>query len=246
MWWLARGESHLPTGLAWLSPAEAGHAAGMRFAKRRSEFLIARWAAKNALARFLSVPATVDALGRIEIRHAPTGAPRAWVDGRPADVRLSLTDRAGWAVCLVSDAPGPVGCDLELVEERSTGFVADFLTSAERDYVESAANSDGRHLAANLIWSAKESGLKVLETGLRRDTRSVEVTVTSMADGWNRLSVRTAEGPEFPGWWSRFGEFVLTVATEAGSPEPVELDDPPLLRDAVPAHSWLGQPLSRP
>ena len=99
---------------------------------------------------------------------------------------MSLSDRAGWAVCLVGEALGRVGCDLEIVEPRSAGFVADFLTAAEQEYV-AAQPAAERDAAANLIWSAKESALKVLQTGLRRDTRSVEVRVGTGPGGHDRV-----------------------------------------------------------
>jgi 4'-phosphopantetheinyl transferase len=246
MRWLARGAQHLPGGTFWLSEAEARHADSMRFTKRRSEFLVARWTAKQALCAVLQLDGTPENLRRLEVRHRPTGAPLACVDGVPAGVQLSLTDRADWAVCVVSDDPTRVGCDLELVEARSTAFVRDFLTAGEQRYVDAAADAVGRDLAANLIWSATESALKVLETGLRRDTRSVDITVASTAgratDGWGELSARTTEGAVFPGWWRRYGEFVLTVVSEVALPAPIDLDDPPLLLGARPTHHWLQQP----
>ena len=67
-----------------------------------------------------------------------------------------------------------------------------------------------RDLLANLVWCGKESALKVLRTGLRRDTRSVEVSFPEggAVDGWAPMSVRAVEGTVFPGWWQRFGAFV--------------------------------------
>jgi hypothetical protein len=42
----------------------------------------------------------------------------------------------------------------------------------------------------------------------------------------------------FPGWWQRFGAFVLTVAaTEAFEP-PRSFDSPPGLAGAAPAEAW--------
>jgi len=46
-----------------------------------------------------------------------------------------MTDRADWAVCLASTETVALGCDLELVEPRSDGFVADYLTPAEQEFV---------------------------------------------------------------------------------------------------------------
>ncbi|HEU5158422.1 MAG TPA: 4'-phosphopantetheinyl transferase superfamily protein [Streptosporangiaceae bacterium] len=243
MRWLARGEPHLPRGDdSWLSPAEAARAAAMRFTKRRTEFLVARWSAKEAIARrLLAVGGERVDPRRVEVRHHVTGAPEAYLDGRPLDVGISLTDRAGWAVCVLGGAPGEVGCDLELVEPRSPAFVRDYFTAAERDFV------GADPLAANLLWSAKESALKVLRTGLRRDTRTVEVATVreggaGAVDGWTPLTVRAAEGAVFHGWWRRYGDFVLTTAAARPVPPPVPLEDHPALAAAVPVHSWLDRP----
>ncbi|GAA3560432.1 hypothetical protein GCM10022419_046340 [Nonomuraea rosea] len=235
MKWLARGERHLPLGNDWLAPEEAKRAAGLRFAKRRTEYLVARWTAKEAL-RLLYPAAPYE----LEVRHHPSGAPEAYLSGRPLPVGMSLTDRAGWAVCLVGLTPGAVGCDLELVEPRTARFVADYFTSGEQKVI------GADPLLANLLWSAKESALKVLRTGLRRDTRSVEVSLGCglPSGGWSRFTVRAAEGRLLYGWWRRFGEFVLTTAADAPIPAPSCMEDPPALASAAPSHTWLARPLA--
>ena len=177
-WWLARGEDQLPPVGDWLTAAERSRAAGLRYTKRRQDFLLGRWTLKLAVARVLGWPDDPAGLARVEARPAPGGAPRLYVDGLPAARGVSLTDRAGCAVCLVAASAGTVGCDVEIIEPRSDAFVRDYLTEPERRII--AAAGPGRDKAANLIWSAKESALKVLETGLRRDTRSVEVTVPDL------------------------------------------------------------------
>ena len=81
----------------------------------------------------------------------------------------------------------------------------------------------------------------MLETGLRRDTRSVEVDVLEM-DGdrrWARPAVGAEEGTRFPGWWRRYGDFLLTVVTDADTSPPTTMEEPPRLAAAVPSHSWL-------
>src|SRR5205814_5221183 len=118
-WWLARSAELTPDTGEWLSPAERAYADAQRYTKRRSEFRIARYTAKSAIARAMDLPQDLPTLARIEIRHEPSGAPYACIDGRPAGMGLSLTDRADWAVCLLGDGGLRVGCDLELVEPRS-------------------------------------------------------------------------------------------------------------------------------
>lgn len=243
--WLALGEDALPAGEQWLAPAEAASLAGLRFTKRRTEYLLRRLVAKHAVAAVTGRPPNPTALAGIEVRNAPSGAPYVCVDGAPIEVGVSISDRAGWAVCVTSPTgPLAVGCDLELVEPRTPGFVRDFFTAAEQRWIASRAAGDERDMGANLVWSAKESALKVLRTGLRRDTRTVEVTVAApRADGWGELTVRASEGTVFPGWWRREGRFLLTFAAEVAAPPPLALGDPAVLAAAEPRHSWLEGPL---
>jgi 4'-phosphopantetheinyl transferase len=237
--WLAQGEAHVPAHDRWLTAPEADRLASMRFSKRRVESRLGRWTAKRAVALATGIETGDEALAAISIRNAPDGAPEVFVDGVAAPVRISMTDRAGWAVAAVS-GHGEVGCDLELVEPRSAAFVRDYLTDAERLLV---AGWDDPHLAANLVWSAKESALKVLHTGLRRDTRSVEVEPADWpGGGWHSLSVRAVEGRTFPGWWRRFGAFLLTVAAESPLAPPTGLVEPSPLEGAEPRHSWMESP----
>ena len=247
MWWLAHGEHDVPAGAQWLSPREQALLAGIRYTKRHVEFLTRRYAAKRALATVLGRDGTADELARIEVRNYPGGAPYVTLDGQATAIELSLSDRAGWAVCLVGapgTALGPLGIDLEIVEPRSRGFVEDFFTAAEREAVLALPEGEARDEAANLIWSAKEAALKVMKVGLRADTREVEVSLDGMrrADGWTSMTVTARGGAVFPGWWRRDGLFLLTIAGTARR-EPPALLAGGGLATAKPTHSWLSRPM---
>jgi 4'-phosphopantetheinyl transferase len=244
-WWLARGEDQLPAVGGWLSAAEHNRAGALRYAKRRTDFLLGRWTLKLAVARALGWPDDPAVLARIEGRTAPSGAPRLYIDGQPAGRGVSLTDRAGCAVCLVADRAAAIGCDVEIVEPRSDAFVRDYLTPAEQRLV--GAAGPARDMAANLVWSAKESALKVLGTGLRRDTRSVEVAVAELSPPertWSALRVRTAEGEVFPGWWRRSGSFLVTACWPGGGPPPAALETRSPIDTMLPSHRWVDRPVS--
>lgn len=248
MWWLAHGEHEVPAGADWLAPGEQAVVARLRYTKRRVEFLTRRWTAKRAVATVLGCGLAPAELARVEIRHHASGAPWVAVDGQPAAIDVSISDRAGWAVCLVGPpggSGGPLGIDLELVEPRSDAFVQDFFTAEESAGVRRLATAEARHVAANLIWSAKEAALKVLKVGLRADTRevAVEFARAHRPDGWAALSVTGRDGSAFPGWWRRDGVFLLTLAGREPLPPPVRLAGGANLADAVPVHSWLVQPL---
>ena len=257
-WWQARFEAQLPAAADWLTAAERGWAAGLRYTKRRTDFLLSRWNLKLAVARVLGWPQEPASLARIEVRPAAmtgdpeggtgrrgAGAPVLYLDGQPTGRGLSLSDRAGCAICLVADRDVRLGCDIELAEPRSDAFVRDYLTEAERQLV--AGAGAGRDTIANLVWSAKESALKVLGTGLRRDTRSVEVTVADPRPPertWSPLRVRTAEGEVFPGWWRRSGDFLVTACWAGDGPPPAALEPESPLDSQPPTHRWLDRPLA--
>jgi 4'-phosphopantetheinyl transferase len=233
MWWLAHGEHEVPAGTQWLSPRERDVLARIRYTKRYVEFLTRRWTAKRALATVLRRDLAAEALATVEIAHHPGGAPYVLVDGERAAIEVSLSDRAGWAACLVgapgapgapgaepgtagfagrppAGAPGAVGIDLELVEPRSDGFVEDFFTAAERERVRALPAGEARDEAANLIWSAKEAALKVLKVGLRADTREVEVEFDDSFDE----SPRRDDRRPLHGWAA------LTVRSRGGASFP--------------------------
>lgn len=229
MWWLMRGEDDVPADDAWLAPAEAARLARYRFPKRRAEYRLRRWVGKQAAAAIAGLDPAPESVASIEVLNRSTGAPYVQVHGVPLDVDISLSDRAGRAVCLIGErfAAG-VGIDLEIIEPRSDGFVRDFLTPAEQAFVRhrAAAWELGRDAAATLIWSAKESALKVLGIGLGADTWTVEVRLTepSGSEGWAPLEVhQTGTGRRFPGWWRRDEAFLLTVAHGAEAPPPGRL-----------------------
>ncbi len=238
-WWSA-GIAHVPGDGAWIDDLEAERFAAMAFTKRRDEARLARYTAKATVARFLERPIDPASLRAITIRNAPDGAPEVTVDGRAAGIVIAMTDRADWAVSAVVRGADRIGCDLELIETRSERFVRDYFTTSEQRATHAAPRPD---LMANLIWSAKESALKVLRTGLRRDTRTVRVEVTDGSpEEWSPLTVTTAEGGALPGWWIRYGEFVLTVVGAAPTPPPHSLEEPPPLAAGAPSHSWLESP----
>ena len=112
--------------------------------------------------------------------------------------------------------------------------------------VSRARDASEHDLFANLFWSAKESTLKLLGTGLRRDTRSVEIRLTGNAapGGWRRLAAVAEEGGNYAGWWRVFAPYVLTVVSAGAVQPPYALIEPPGLLGAEPSHSWMQTPWS--
>ena len=222
--WLEQTRSQMPAGDEWLSPNEIGFLRRIRFPKRHSEWRLGRWTAKNAVAAFLGAPADHHVLTRIELRSQRDGAPRVFVGGRQASVCASLSHRADRACCAVAAKPVALGCDLELIELRTSLFIADYFTAEEAAFV-MRTPADQRSCIANLLWSAKESALKALGTGLRMDTRAVEIPpldlLAARPNIWQPLKAYFA-GRELQGWWRVDAPFVATlIADPLGPVEPL-------------------------
>jgi 4'-phosphopantetheinyl transferase len=249
VYWLEQSEADVPVEDDWLSASEAVRLDGMRFAKRRADWRLGRWTAKRALAISLNMPTHPAALAGITIRPAPSGAPEVFFGNQPAAATISLSHRAGSAVCALALSGAALGCDLEMIEPRSDSFVADYFTPEEQALVARAAIADRSRLLA-LLWSGKESALKALREGLRLDTRCVMVsalnalpgksesgdecladdafTVPSsyVRDRWRPLQVRYTTGQTFSGWWQQTGNLLRTLVAAPPPAPPILLEAP--------------------
>jgi 4'-phosphopantetheinyl transferase len=241
VYWFEQTTANVPGGEAWLSPSEANHLRTMRFPKRRADWLLGRWTAKNAVALFLDIPAEPQALTDVEIHTALSGAPEVFFGNEPAGVAISLSHRAGVAACALAPYGALLGCDLEIVEPHGDTFAADYFTAEEQALLTEAPMPDRLRLLA-LHWSGKESALKAMREGLRRDTRSVIVSfpgnenweysaqlafasapTSSQLNGWSPMQVRHTSGQIFHGWWRQTADLLRTVLAAPPPAPPILL-----------------------
>ena len=211
VYWLEQAEGDVPAGDQWLSSGERSRLAALRFDKRRTDWRLGRWTAKRAVASRVNLPIDAQSLQDIEIRAASSGVPEVYLFNQRAAVSVSLSHRAGKALCVVGLSGASLGCDLELIELRDHSFLTDFLPLNERP------------LLITLLWSAKESALKALHVGLRLSTTSLEVRPPEAAlcllksslrndcADWSELSLRSVGGSVLSGWWRCANNMVRTV-----------------------------------
>lgn len=159
---------------AFLAPQEQETLRGLRFSKRRQDWLMGRWAAKTLLR------CSENAYNRlpyeaITIAREPEGAPYFEVEGKRLPVCVSLSHRAGRAVCALGSGDEiRLGIDIEKIEHRPEIFVKDYFTAREISSQARLPESE-RDTWVTLAWSAKEAVFKALRTGLHLDTRSAEI-----------------------------------------------------------------------
>jgi 4'-phosphopantetheinyl transferase len=245
VYWLDQRAAAVPDDDEWLTAAERRTLADLRVRKRRDDWRLGRWAAKRAVCAYwqtvVAGEGTAGTLiatatevrypteGRIEIRTAVSGAPEAFIDGRPGPVVISISHTADTALCAVAPAGVVLGCDVERIEPRTAAFVRDYFTAAECAMVGAASASERDHLVA-LVWSAKESVLKALREGLRSDTRDVEAAVHgrrfSVNPDWQPVGVRHLPSRhDFGGWWRAAGGTVMTLVAAPPPERPIRLED---------------------
>ena len=210
-WSLSRA-SAAPEGDDWLGPEERAAQAGLTLPKRRAEWRLGRYTAKSLVADLIGARR----LEEIQVIAAKDGAPEAFVGGERLRMSLSISHRDGVAACAAA-WNARVGCDLEVVEPRTPRFVSDFFTERERKVAYEVDDSlRDRYVA--LVWSAKESALKVLRAGLRRDTRSAEVEIEELAApgaDWSPLTVAVSpEDERFTGSWFQDRDVVMTIVCD--------------------------------
>jgi 4'-phosphopantetheinyl transferase len=222
--WLSQSLSDVPDDESWLGPYERSVLAHLRFAKRRDDWRLGRWTAKRAIRAGNLTSKNLD-LSAIEIHAASDGAPEAYLNGRPAPLSISLSHSHGLGFCVIGPEDNPLGCDLEFIEPRTLDFIDDYLTAGETDFLKNL-DPHPRAVFATVLWSAKESVLKVLREGLRRDTRDVLVSYDGEAgsEGWNLWTASCAGCVHgFAGWWSQRNGFIQSVLATRQIEPPYEI-----------------------
>ena len=216
--------SDVPENDDWLGAGEREVIAGLRFPKRRNDWRLGRWTAKQAILAFLRIERDAE-LSLFEIRAATDGAPEVFIRNKSAGAAISISHAGGRSFCAAGPPGLATGCDIEQLEPRGELLATDFFTPEEIDIVRTSA-PENKNLVTNLIWSAKESVLKAMREGLRRDTRSIciQPDLTRMfhtkertgfigyENGWSRwtgLCRQTSR--EFHGRWRADSRFVYTV-----------------------------------
>jgi 4'-phosphopantetheinyl transferase len=245
VYWLEQSASDVPSRDTWLSQNEINQLGAMRFARRRRDWLLGRWTAKNAVAIYLGVGKETHSLSEIEIRPALSGAPEVFIRNQPSAVRVSLSHRADIGACAIAPPNVLLGCDLEKIEPHEDAFVADYFTAEEHALVARAVATE-RLRVLTLLWSGKESTLKALREGLRLDTRSVVVSFLHsptpqyenigssteraslskylpLRKNWSPMQACTVNGQTFRGWWSQTGDLLRTVVAEPPPNPPILL-----------------------
>ena len=209
VFWQLQDFKNLPKSDNWLSKSEKEVQDTLYFAKRRNEWRLGRWVVKKALQKHIAEP-----LNKIEVLPRKSGAPKLIINQKEYKLAFSISHRERKALCAFSEQLNTIGCDLEYVEPRSDLFIRDYFTADEQGHI--LEHPGQNNLFANLIWSAKEAVLKVLQLGLRLDTLDVNVHTiqTSQENEWAAFQVILKNEQSFYGFWKETANYVMTIAAD--------------------------------
>jgi len=181
---------------------------GPQGARRQSEWLIGRAAARLAVGAWLWGRGDASAGQAGEITHDAEGRPMLAAPGASDAVFLSVSHKDGIAVAAAADRP--VGIDLERFSDlRDPDSMARAAFSAHEAGVLGLYNGRAAELVT-IAWSAKEAVAKAL--GQRIQGREQSFVVTGFDPGNSTISV-THDASVVDAFYSIEGDFVCTLAT---------------------------------
>jgi 4'-phosphopantetheinyl transferase len=215
IYWNLVDSSRVPENNAWLSEEELQQLQSFRFEKRRKDWLLGRWTAKQLIQ---SVFAKENDLSseQICIKNETSGAPYSMIKVEKLQASLSISHRGNLASTAICTDPNiMIGIDLEEIESKSRGFIEDYFTPAETEFV-FALPQKQQAWAASLLWSGREAILKALKTGLRYDTREIVLQCPSfiLKDEWEPIHI--IKSPEKQDsthlFWRKLENYLITLA----------------------------------
>ena len=225
IFWIIQNLSDVPEEDSWLSEKERETLSRFHVPKRRNDWRLGRWTAKQAAFGFLRdiSPSRNEA----EIMAAEDGAPQLFLPGgSPAPVSISISHSHGRGFCALHPERQAVGCDLERIESKQIDFFEDYFTPEEIAFC-SRQSERFYPDACYLVWCVKETCLKILREGLRRDTRSVQVEAAFPAEAgaWCRWTGHCKiTSRNFQGWWKRDDRFIYALGSDRANEKPVLLE----------------------
>ena len=143
----------------------------------------------------------------LEISRGEGGKPR--IAGGP---EFSLSHSGEQVLCALSDEP--VGADLQQLRPYNPALARRFFTGAEAAWLEEQRERD---LAFSLLWSLKESYVKLLGSGIA-GVHLDSFTVRVLSDGRARI-----DGSSAKLWYAVCDGYVMAICSDAyAAPETVK------------------------
>lgn len=187
-------------------------------AKRQSDYLAGRLAAKNAMSECLKCSASMITPGQVKTEDSRMPVfPKGFVGS------ISHTGNVAVAAVTSCETIRSIGIDIEpLISEESYAVIKrQILTEYELSLFPHFSLT--KNEALTMIFSAKESLYKLLYPMVKRffDFSVAQVTSIENEHGWSRFSIQLidslnpyfSQGDIFQGWYKKFQGSIVTFIT---------------------------------
>lgn len=213
IWFCRRNQDTVPKSDTWLLPGERLFAQSLKTEKRRRDWVLGRWTAKQCLLQFFKSLGHEMKAEEIGVFRGETGAPEVKISGLDMEASISLSHRADEAIAVCGPIDFRIGCDLEIIEERSNPFIEDYFLDSEQDWIH-RDGPDGIPMRANLLWSAKESVMKSTRKGLSLHPRKICVRDIEQLqrNQWSAFHARKIKtGESWNGYYKLTDSRIMTI-----------------------------------
>jgi 4'-phosphopantetheinyl transferase len=158
-------------GAAVLSAGELDLCRKLKTAKRRRDWLSGRIAVKRLVRRKLAAAGVRLELNAIEVYNHESGEPYVKLpalSGLGLNIRVSISHSRQYALAAMAEQGARLGADVETIEPREKGWLD--LMAHESERIQAVVTNPA---AQTVLWTLKESVLKVLGVGLTVDLHDV-------------------------------------------------------------------------
>lgn len=186
-----------------LHPQELDYYESVQSEKRKKEYLLGRYAAKEALKNFLNE----SQLSKINIYPGPLGEPVIHHETGFA-MEVSISHSHEMIGGLVFPKGYSIGLDIEKIDPRRMDAIKS--KSSEEEILQLENLKEDRNSLLTLLWTIKESFSKVLKRGLKADFKELAIVSITQENHFYKGSFLNHEPFQFVSWFE--DGFALSIS----------------------------------
>jgi 4'-phosphopantetheinyl transferase len=197
--------------LDWLHPSERRVFDLLSIEKRRQDWLLGRWTAKNLVKN--AWRPDID-LRELEIRNNTNRAPFIYFEDKALPLSISISHGHDMAFSATAAGNIKIGCDLESIEKRSQHFLDDYFMSEE--HLSASDHALERDCFYSVCWSVKESVMKAERLGMSLHPKKILVEHVDEGRGeWAGVKASIpGQKKKYYGLWKRMGDLVFVLLSD--------------------------------
>ncbi|WP_252508900.1 4'-phosphopantetheinyl transferase family protein [Paenibacillus peoriae] len=183
---------------------ECSYFESLVFHRRKSNFVLGRLSAKQAVSVLLSEPD----LRNVSVESGVFGQPMLRINGvHSYQVSIAHCDYIGAAV--VFPEAHPMGIDIERIDSKRNKTIQSQLTAEEKERISVVRGIEEYSALLTVFWTVKEALSKILRTGFTTSLHVLEMNETRFMDGYFQSTF--SHFPQYAAQSYRLGDYICTI-----------------------------------